>query len=304
MMKKSVAFFTNRAQPFVRGLVFAGVVCALSACETSSDRASSLDPALERDLSLATAPSTNTLSTFGDTAATERTPTPVVSPVAPPSRAPSPSPSPAPTPIPRATAPRPAPTPDVVEAAPAPAATPEPAPAAAPARRSLLGAGTALVGATGTRVCNTTNRPGDRVVMRLASDVAGTDGTRLAAGTPVLLELATATDSTLTFRVLSISIEGELLPVTATAAIESELSNARVSGGNDKAKIIGGAIAGAIAGRILGGDTKGAVIGAAGGAAAGTVAAKRGGTTERCLAAGGTVRVVLTEPLLTNGTGV
>jgi hypothetical protein len=140
--------------------------------------------------------------------------------------------------------------------------------------------------------------------MRLASDVNGADGVRLAAGTPVLLELATATDSALTFRVLSVSINGELLPVTATASIESALDNARVSGGNDKAKIIGGAIAGAIAGRILGGDTKGAVIGAAGGAAAGTVAARRGGSTERCLAAGGTVRVVLTEPLLTNGTGV
>ncbi len=301
MMKKSVTFFANRALPLTRCLVFAGGVCALSACETSSDRASSLDPALERDLRLATAPATTTLSTFGDTATSERTPTPVVSPVAPPSRTPVPAPTP--TPRPQATTPRPAPVPEVVETVPAPQ-TAETAPAAAPARRSLLGAGTALVGATGTRVCNNTNRPGDRVVMRLASDVTGQDGVRLAAGTPVLLELATATDSTLTFRVLSISIDGELFPVTATAAIESELSNTRVAGGNDKAKIIGGAIAGAIAGRILGGDTKGTVIGAAGGAAAGTVAARRGGTTERCLAAGGTVRVVLTEPLLTNGTGV
>jgi hypothetical protein len=196
--------------------------------------------------------------------------------------------------------------------APVPAAEPSPDPAAtdaaapapvAPAKRTLIAAGTELVGATGTRVCNTTNSPGDRVVMRLATDITGPDGLRLAAGTPVLLELASATDSVLTFRVKAVSHDGVLHPIVASAAVESDMEGSRVANGSDKKKVIGGAIAGAILGQILGKDTKSTVIGAAGGAAAGTVMAARGGTTEQCLAAGATVRVVVLEPVLVDGVG-
>jgi hypothetical protein len=153
-------------------------------------------------------------------------------------------------------------------------------------------------------MCNTTNRPGDRVVMRLASPVTGPDGFVFAAGTPVLLELASATDSTLVFRVKSVSLDGELYPITASARIETELEGVRVSGGNDKKKVIGGAILGAIVGQMIGKDTKGTVIGAAGGAAAGAAAARAGGSSERCLPAGGTVRVVLEQPLIMTGSGL
>jgi len=120
----------------------------------------------------------------------------------------------------------------------------------------------------------------------------------------VLLELASATDSTLVFRVKSVSIEGELYPITASAQVNSELEGRRVSGGSDKKKVIGGAILGAILGQMIGKDTKGTVIGAAGGAAAGAAAARATGTSERCLPAGGLVRVVLEQPLIMTGPGL
>jgi len=46
------------------------------------------------------------------------------------------------------------------------------------------------------------------------------------------------------------------------------------------------------------------VIGAAGGAAAGAAVARVGGSSERCLPAGGTVRVVLEQPLIMTGPGL
>jgi hypothetical protein len=194
------------------------------------------------------------------------------------------------TPAPAPVAPTPAP------ATPEPAA-PATAPAPAPVTRTLLAAGTTLTGATATRVCTTTNRPGDRLVMRLTEDVTGPDGARIAAGTAVLLEVAAA-DSLVTLRVRAIQHDGDLLPLVATAAVDGDLEGARVANGSDKKKVIGGAIAGAIIGQVLGRDTRGTIIGAAGGAAAGAMAARRSGTSERCLPAGAAVRVVLDQPLV------
>jgi hypothetical protein len=133
--------------------------------------------------------------------------------------------------------------------------------------------------------------------MRLTDDVTGPDGTRIAAGTAVLLEVAAA-DSLVTLRVRAIQHDGDLLPLVATAAVEGDMQGSRVSNGSDKKKVIGGAIAGAIIGQVLGRDTRGTIIGAAGGAAAGAMAARRSGTTEHCLPAGATVRVVLDQPLV------
>ncbi len=325
MMSESSVF--SRAPRFVRHLtvfaalglaVFAGTGCG------SGDEAPVLDESLSRDLSLASAGSSTDPIAFGDTAASgepessdapapepERAVTaPRPSPAAPPRPAPAPAQAPAPRQAPRPErVPEPQPVPVEAQPAPAPAPTPvaapepAPAPAAAPARRALLGAGAALVGTTGGEICTTSNRPGDRVVMRLTSAVTGPDGGRLEAGTPVLLELA-STDSGLVFKVKGVSIEGELYPVAATASIESEMQGSRMASGSDKKKIIGGAIAGAILGQVLGRDTRSTVIGAAGGAAAGTIAARRSGSTEQCLPAGGTIRVVLSEPLMVTGSGL
>lgn len=321
MMRKSVVQSSTAGigRP-LRVLLAAGCLgLLLTACRSGSDDPPPIDASLSRDLSLAGSDTRSAQTTFGDTAA--RTDAPSDAPARvretpPPSVATTARPT---TPRPTPPARRPETRPSAV-AEPRPATpTPTPAPespnapvagagagagaAPPPARRTLVGAGTELVGQTGTRVCNTTNAPGDRVVMRLATDVTAADGTRLNAGTPVLLELAAANDSVLTFRVKSISLDGELYPLLATATVESELEGSRVAGGSDKKKVIGGAIAGAILGQILGKDTKSTVIGAAGGAAAGTVIASRSGSTEQCLAAGSTVRVVVLQPVMSNGTG-
>jgi len=258
--------------------------------------------ALARDLSLASAATTSALpSAFGDTAASERSPTPDPTPTP----APTPRPraqvqAPAPTPVPTP-APTPAPTPEPTPTpAPVPEAAPEAAPAPAPAPRVLLAAGATLAGTTATRLCTTTNRPGDRLVMRLTDDVIGADGTRIAAGTAVLLEVASA-DSVVRLRVRAIQHDGALLPLTATAAVDAKMEGARVENGSDKKKVIGGAILGAIVGQVLGKDTRSTVIGAAGGAAAGAAAARRGATGEQCLPAGALVRVVLDAPLMITG---
>lgn len=283
----------------VRMAAMAVTLGLVAACG-GSDAEPALGDDLSRDLSLASAATTTPLpSAFGDTAASEPSPTPEPDP------SPEPAPAPAPAPAPRPRAPRPAPAPEPTpEPTPTPAPVLEPAPeiapAPAPAPRMLLAAGTTLAGTTATRVCTTTNRPGDRLVMRLTDDVVGPDGTRIAAGTAVLLEVASA-DSVVRLRVRSIQHDGALLPVTATAAVESEMEGARVENGSDKKKVIGGAIAGAIIGQVLGKDTRSTVIGAAGGAAAGAAAARRSGSSERCLPAGALVRVVLDAPLMVTG---
>jgi hypothetical protein len=204
------------------------------------------------------------------------------------------APTPAPEPAPAAV-----PVPDAAASAAAPAPIAGDAPAV---RRTLLAAGTTLAGTTGARLCTTTNRPGDRVVMRLTAPVTGPDGAVLPAGTAVLLEVLRA-DSLLELRVRSVQVDGELLPLVATTTLDTPIEDATTGGGVDKKKVIGGAIAGAIIGQVLGKDTRGTVIGAAGGAAAGAVAGRRAGIKERCLPEGATVRVVLDQPLLTSGTG-
>jgi uncharacterized protein YcfJ len=81
------------------------------------------------------------------------------------------------------------------------------------------------------------------------------------------------------------------------------MTERRVSEGNDKAKVIGGAVAGAILGKVLGGSGKSTAVGAAAGAAAGTIAAARSGNVDRCLPAGSTITVTLSSPLvLASGT--
>ena len=277
---------------------------AIVACGDSAEQR--LPDDLSRDLSLAAdVRSAAPLATVGgDTAAAAPATT------SPSTTAPAPTPAPRPAPAPASTAPSPkvatavAPTP-APEEAPAPSTTTAPdagiAPVPAP-RRLLLGAGATLAGPIGSRVCSTTNRPGDRLVMRLREPVSGPDGVTLPAGTAVLLEVAQA-DSTVVLRVRSVQVDGELLPLVASATPDAPAAETTTGGGVDKKKVIGGAIAGAIIGQVLGKDTRGTVIGAAGGAAAGAAAGRRAGVRERCLPEGAIVRVVLDQPLFTSPSG-
>ena len=312
------------------------LVCGLSlfavgagtACDRSN-RVASTDSLLMRDLTLAgssAAPATT--PSLGDTATTipaARAPLPPPPPVSNKKAISAPArqttPSRVATRPTQQVAPPSAPIPVVAEPAPQTAPAPAPTPsttvglgagavvgtqsdgadgaAAATASRGAIGVGSTLSGKTGSQICSLANRPGDRLVANLATDMIASDGSRLAAGTPILIEMAApATPGDFAFRVKAVQVDGVLIPVQGTVVIEGVTSERRVSKGGDQGKVITGAIAGAILGRVLGGGTKGAVIGAAGGAAAGTAAAARNSVTERCLPAGATVTVTLSAPLV------
>jgi hypothetical protein len=277
--------------------------------------AAATDSALSRDLTLAAEATPPVLPQLGDTAATTAAATAPPAPSTVPSTAASTATGVAPTP-PRAPTPRPVPPTPAAAQAPPPAAEPTRAAsevvagtggaaaggpegaAPGPARRAIA-SGTVLAAATRAAICTQANRPGDRLVATLAADVVGEGGARLPAGTPMLVELATPpAGADFAFRPIAVQVDGRLIPVEGTVAAEGTLSERRVAQGDDKGKVIGGAIAGAILGRVLGGGAKGAVIGAAGGAAAGTIAANRSATSERCLAAGATVTLTLSAPLV------
>lgn len=274
-----------------------------------------VDSALMRDLTLAgsetPAPSSAVL---GDTATSTNSatvPLPAPSPTRTPTRSaqvparvPSRAPARVPTPAPSVPAPAPAPTVATAPVATAPAAGTATSnrPGAGTGRRSL-GSGTTLVGRTDAQICSIANRPGDRFVATLTSDVTGADGARIPAGTPILVEMATpSADSPFAFRVKAVQVDGTLIPIEGSVRAEGTPTERRVSKGGDKGKVVTGAVAGAILGRVLGGGTKGTIIGAAGGAAAGTIAAARNSVTEYCLPAGATLTVTLSAPLvLTQG---
>jgi hypothetical protein len=67
--------------------------------------------------------------------------------------------------------------------------------------------------------------------------------------------------------------------------------------GQDRGKVIKGAIAGAILGRVLGGGAKGAVIGAAAGAATGAATAAASTQHQLCVAPHVPVTARLLQPL-------
>ena len=291
-------------------LRIAALVCAAAVSagcgERPRDRASGLDSALDRDLTLAASATPNV--SIGDTAiasATDAAPAPL--PKVEPSPAPAPRPAtrPAPRPATPAPAPRPQPAPVSAAAAEVPAAAPAESPAVAPAgtgRTRAIGTGTVLEGPTNAAICSLAQRPGDRFVISLGRDVSGPDGAVLPAGTPVLVELARVDSATgeFAFRLRGVQLNGEFIPAEGTVRVaDANVTERKVSkGGSDQGKVITGAIIGGILGRVIGGGARGAVIGAAGGAAAGTVAAARNSTIERCLSAGATLSATLSAPLI------
>ena len=155
------------------------------------------------------------------------------------------------------------------------------------------------VATTTAQLCSLANRPGDKIVANLSSEVLGPDGARLPIGTPVLIEMAAAEPpADFAFRVRGVQVNGELIPVEGRVSAEGETTDRRVSKGGDKGKVATGAVIGAILGRVIGGGTKGTVIGAAGGAAVGSVAAARNSVVEHCLPSGARITVTLTTPLV------
>lgn len=272
---------------------------ALAACSGGGDRPAA-DAALDRDLTLAAGaaarPALGDSLAMGDTAV-------ALAPAIEPEPAPAPAPTPrvAPVRAPTRVAERPAaPRATAPAAAPAPAPAPEAAVPVANAGRTLAG-GTQFAASLNGKVCSESNRPGDKLVATLASDVTGSGGaTVLRAGTPVVLEVARvdAQSGTAEFLVRGVSADGGFVPLAAEVSpvsgqlVQQELPKAA---GEDRGKLAKGAIIGAIAGQVLGRNTKSTIIGGAVGAAAGAVAAKASTKHEACLPAGVAVRIRLTE---------
>jgi hypothetical protein len=208
------------------------------------------------------------------------------------------------TPRPKPTAPTPAPqpAPAVVAAAPAPT----PAPAAAP-MHAEIGRGTGIGVTSGSKVCSSSNLPGDKIVATVNSDISGSNGAVIPAGSNVVLEVASASSGSngdaaqLTFRVRAIEVNGKDYPVAADVTTDAALQKQKVQGSDpnaDKKKVIGGAIAGAILGQMIGHNTKGTIIGAAAGAATGAAVAKSGEKWEACLPAGSQLKITLNQPIV------
>lgn len=225
------------------------------------------------------------------------------------SRAPA-APSPKPEP-PRVTmrTPRPSPRP---QQPPAPVAqTPEvtppqqvaTAPAPAPAA-GVIGAGTNVGMNTNSRVCTANLLVGDKFTATVSTPTVGSNGAMIPAGATVVLEVASVERgnpieaSRIEFRVRAIDVNGEPQQVGGDVATLGTMEAVRGSSGNDKQKVIGGAVAGAVLGRILGRSTKATVIGAAAGAAAGTAAASRSQTSEACLPEGSALRLTLSRDIV------
>jgi len=151
-----------------------------------------------------------------------------------------------------------------------------------------------------------TPAPSVRAPRTPASVVAttGSNGAYIPAGSTVVLEVASVSradpieQSRIIFRVRAIDVDGVARPADGDVATLGGLEPVHTASGNERSKVIGGAVAGAILGRILGGSTKATVIGGAAGAAAGTVAAQRGGTSDACLPNGSAMRLTLSRDLL------
>lgn len=275
-------------------LVLSMVVAAACGDRAAKNQAAA-DSTLVKDLALAN--QQTSVPTFQDTAvapapapasrAKEEPPAPVRV-----KSAPRRTPRPVPQPVQRAPEPERAPVPAPVIHV--PAASPAPLPAA-------IGAGSGGTLTSGSKVCTSTNLPGDKLVATLNEAITGTNGAVIPAGSSVVLEVASvnADNAQITFRVRSVVVNDRTYNVSADVTPQAPLEKSKVaSQDNGKTKVIGGAIAGAILGQMIGHNTKGTIIGAAAGAAAGAAVNKSGEKYEGCLPAGAPLRLTLTAPLV------
>jgi hypothetical protein len=264
------------------------------------------DSALAKDLALAGQQTAQ--PTFKDTA---------IAPAPAPASKAKQSP-PAPVQAPAATKPKPKPkveAPQTVALTPPPAPIPAPvqapvpvpvAPAPAPAPASI-GSGTSMGLTAGSKVCTSTNLPGDKLVATVNTAVTGLNGGVIPAGSSVVLEVAAvqpgqdAQSAKILFRVRSVIINDKTYNVDANVTLTSPLDKTKIENSDPNAgkkKVIGGAIAGAILGQLIGHNTKGTVIGAAAGAATGAAVSHGTEQWQACLPSGASLQLTLNAPLV------
>lgn len=290
---------TSMAKLARTGALRAGLVgAALLGAAACRDKAATgaADSTLSKDLALAG--QQTQVPTFQDTAIAPAPAKAAVVKKQPP--APTPKPKTQPPPLPKAVVQAPAPQPAPVLQAPMPAPVPAPIPA-------TISSGSALATTSGSKVCTSSNLPGDKIVATTSNAITGSNGAVIPAGSAVVLEVASVTPGAteeatqITFRVRSVVINDKTYNVSADVTSLAPLEKQKVAGDDpnaDKKKVIGGAIVGAILGQMIGHNTKGTVIGAVAGAAGGAAMAKSGEKWEGCLPAGAPIRVTLTAPLV------
>jgi hypothetical protein len=209
-----------------------------------------------------------------------------------------------PRPTPRRESP-PAPvTPSPRATTPASVAT-EPSPAPTPASTvGTIGAGTRIGMTTNGRVCAVNALPGDKYSATVTSATTGSNGAVIPAGATVVIEVASVDrrdpieQSQINFRVRAIDVDGVARPAEGDVTTLGSLQPVQTASGNDRTKVIGGAIAGAVLGKIFGGSTKATVIGGAAGAAAGAAAAHASRSTDACLPNGSQLALTLSQTMV------
>jgi hypothetical protein len=200
------------------------------------------------------------------------------------------------------TPPAAAPTPTPQRAAPAPAAK---APTTPRLQTGTVAAGTTMQLAAGARICTNTHKAGDRFTATLTSDVTGSNGVSIPAGTEVTLEVTESVRGEnsrdkvrLAFKPVAITIRGEVVDLTADVTQVASLEIIREQTNTTQAgKVATGAAVGAVAGQLLGKNTKSTVAGAAVGAVAGGAVAAAQTDYYGCFPASGTIAVALAESL-------
>jgi hypothetical protein len=286
--------------PFARRALVPLVTLALLAGCRDRGAQASTDSSLARDLAMAQRPGTGPV-VFNDAPIGASTPA-SRSPVAP---SPRPEPRRVNTPRTRPTPRRDNPPAQVAQTprAPEPQAQ-EPAPAA-----GIIGAGASLGMTTNGRVCVATTLAGDKFTATVTSATVGSNGASIPAGSTVVLEVASVDHadpieaSQIHFRVRAIDVNGSPRVADGDVATLGAMEKVQASGGNDRTKVIGGAVAGAVLGQIFGRSTKATVIGAAAGAAAGTVAAHASRSTDACLPVGSSLRFTLSRDIVVRHDG-
>jgi hypothetical protein len=299
-----------RARIVRAGVIGVALVAATACGDKAANARAAADSDLARDLALASSqPAAQT--TFQDTTVAP-TPTPAKrvehAPPAPVRTRTARQPKrQTPRPVVRTPAPQPVQTPVVMAPTPTPTPTPTPAPAEAPAAApASIGAGSGFALTSGSKVCTSTNLPGDKLVATVNEAVTGVNGAVIPAGSSVVLEVASVSpgdngqNAQITFRVRSVVVNDKTYTVGAEVTPLTPLEKMKVAGdpNADRNKVIGGAIVGALIGQIIGHNTKGTVIGAAAGAATGAAAAKVGQKWEGCLPAGAAMRLTLNSALV------
>ncbi len=137
-----------------------------------------------------------------------------------PARSTAPSTAPATQPVTTATPPAAAP-------APAPAPAPPPPPAAAAPKTGNIGPGTTLQLASGSRVCSTDSKDGDKFTATTVTPVTGSNGISLPVGTQVILSVVTAKAPVfLTAKGVSIDVAGKTVPISGSGTARTEFNAA------------------------------------------------------------------------------